>query len=212
MMAPRGAHSWAFARRFRTRSFGWKSQPAIARVREAVAEIAKVARTDPALAAEGAVLFLEKVSSALEHVDSSSGAMGTAVNRAIETLAALIARAPADDLTRDRWLERLWQAYTDDEMPYIELLGDHWGSLCATPACASRWADRLLPALRTSWADRRPGGYFRGTPLCLSSLLAAGRHQELLDLLETARHVSWVNRQWGMRALAALGRVDDAVT
>ena len=212
MMAPRGAHSWAFARRFRTRSFGWKSQPAIARIREAVAEIAKVARTDPALAAEGAVLFLEKVSPALEHVDSSSGAMGTAVNRAIETLAALIARAPADDVTRDRWLARLWQAYTDDEMPYIELLGDHWGALCATPARASQWADRLLPPLRTSWADRRPGGYFRGTPLCLSSLLAAGRYQELLDLIETAPHVWWGDRQWGVRALAALGRVDDAVT
>jgi hypothetical protein len=41
------------------------------RVAEAVAEIRKVKRKDPALAAEGAVLFLEKVSPALEHVDSS---------------------------------------------------------------------------------------------------------------------------------------------
>jgi hypothetical protein len=55
-------------------------------------------------------------------------------------------------------------------------------------------------------------GYFPGTPLCLSSLLAAGRYQELLDLLETAPHVWWGDRQWGVRALAALGRVDDAVT
>lgn len=43
-------------------------------------------RSDPVLAAEGAVLFLEKVSPALEHVDSSSGAIGTAVNHAIEEL------------------------------------------------------------------------------------------------------------------------------
>ena len=34
-----------------------------------------------AIAAEGAVLFLEKVAPALEHVDSSSGAIGSAVNR-----------------------------------------------------------------------------------------------------------------------------------
>jgi hypothetical protein len=59
---------WQFAARFRS-AFGWRSQAAIARVQEAVAEIRKVKRKDPVLAAEGAVLFLEKVSAALEHVD-----------------------------------------------------------------------------------------------------------------------------------------------
>ena len=43
---------------------------------QAVAEIKKVAKKDPVLAAEGAVAFLERVSPALEHVDSSSGAIG----------------------------------------------------------------------------------------------------------------------------------------
>jgi hypothetical protein len=71
---------WQFAGRFRRNAFGWRSQPAIQRVREAVSELRKAARSDPLLAAEGAVLFLEKVSPALEHVDSSSGAIGTAVN------------------------------------------------------------------------------------------------------------------------------------
>jgi hypothetical protein len=48
------------------------------------------------------VLFLERVSPALEHVDGSSGAIGTAVNRAIEDLVAVIARAPVDArATRD---------------------------------------------------------------------------------------------------------------
>ncbi len=68
---------WAFAGRFCAGAFGWKSQPAITRVREAVAEIPRVARGDPLLAAEGAMLFLEKVLPVLRHVDSSSGAMGT---------------------------------------------------------------------------------------------------------------------------------------
>jgi hypothetical protein len=53
-------------------------------------------RTNPVLAAEGAVLFIEKVSRALEHVDSSSGAIVTAVNRAIEELVSIIANAPVD--------------------------------------------------------------------------------------------------------------------
>jgi len=62
-------------------------------VQEAVSEIKRVRRTDSVLAAEGAVLFLEKVSPALEHIDSSSGAIGTAVNRAIEELVSVIASA-----------------------------------------------------------------------------------------------------------------------
>jgi hypothetical protein len=61
-----------------------------------VVKIRKVRRKNPVLAAEGAVLFLEKVSPALEHVDSSSEAIGNAVNRAIEALVPIIATAPAD--------------------------------------------------------------------------------------------------------------------
>ena len=76
------AHPWEFVRRFRRGAFGWKSQPAMLRVRQAVSEIKKVSRRDPGLGAEGAVRFLERVSPALEHVDSSSGAIGTAVNHA----------------------------------------------------------------------------------------------------------------------------------
>ena len=85
---PRGpAHRWEFKARFRRHAFGWKSQPAIVRIRQAVAEIRKVARKEPMLAAEGAVVFLERLSPALEHIDSSSGAIGSAVNRAISVCA-----------------------------------------------------------------------------------------------------------------------------
>jgi hypothetical protein len=80
------------------------------RIKEAVSEIKKVARKDAVLAAEGAVLFLEKLSPALEHVDSSSGAIGTAVNNAIEALVPIIAGAPANHALRDTWMERLWRA------------------------------------------------------------------------------------------------------
>jgi len=67
------AHKWEFKTRFRRHAFGWKSQPAITRVKQAVTEIKRVAKKEPVLAAEGAISFLELVSPALEHVDSSSG-------------------------------------------------------------------------------------------------------------------------------------------
>jgi hypothetical protein len=82
--APAGeTHKWEFKARCRRKAFGWRSQPAITRIRQAVAEIKKVAKKDALLAAEGAVVFLERVSPALEVVDSSSGSIGTAVDNAI---------------------------------------------------------------------------------------------------------------------------------
>jgi len=95
-MAKTQKHPWKFAAQFRHNAFGWRSQPAIQRVQEAASEIRKVRRTDPVLATEGTVLFLERVSPALAHVDSSSGAIGTAVNHAIEELVDVIAKAPAE--------------------------------------------------------------------------------------------------------------------
>jgi len=67
-MAGTAAHRWQFSARFRHHAFGWRSQPAIQRIREAVSEIRKVVRRDKLVGVEGAVLFLEKVSPALEGV------------------------------------------------------------------------------------------------------------------------------------------------
>ena len=71
-------HPWQFKTRFRRRAFGWRSQPAVQRVREAVSEIKQMTRTDRIVAADGAVTLLERMSPALEQVDSSSGAIGYA--------------------------------------------------------------------------------------------------------------------------------------
>jgi hypothetical protein len=205
-------HRWEFRPRFRRGAFGWRSQPAEKRVKEAVAEVKKMARTDPALAAEGAVLFLERVSPALEHVDSSSGALGTAVNRAVEALVPIIATAPITQRRRAALLERLFEALQDDDPPYIETLAEHWGELCASPALASKWADDLMGIVRLSWSpDPKLRGYFKGTSACLSALLAAGRHQELLDLLEAAPHAWWHYRRYGVMALVAMGHKAQAL-
>jgi hypothetical protein len=206
------AHKWAFAARFRRHAFGWRSQPAVQRVKEATAEIQRVAKKDPALAAAGAALFLEKVSPALEQVDSSSGAVGTAVNHAIETCARIIAEAPVDDRTRDQWLERLWEAHQNDAIPYIERLADYWGELCASRDRASAWADRLIGTVEAAWSpNRKPGGYFHGTIACLSALFHAGRHEELIALLDKAPFSLWHYREWGVRALTAMGRKAEAI-
>ncbi len=205
-------HKWAFAPRFRRHAFGWRSQPAVQRVREATAELQKLAKKDPALAAAGAVLFLEKVSPALEQVDSSSGAIGTAVNHAIEACARIIAEAPVDDQTRDQWLDRIWEAHQNDAIPYIERLGDYWGELCTSRKRASAWADRLIVAVEMVWGPgRKPGGYFHGTIACLSALFHAGRYEELLALMEQAPCSMWHYREWGVKALVAMGRRADAI-
>lgn len=204
------SYKWQFAQRFRRHAFGWRSDVPIQRIKEALAEIRQVARGDTVLAAEGAVKFLEKVSPALEHVDGSSGAIGTAVNRAIETLVPVIAGAQVDTVTRQAWLERLWEAIQDQGVPYIEGLSDEWDTLCVTPEIASEWADRFIDLVEHVWSEG-PGGYFAGTPICLASLYAAGRHAQLIALVDRAPFKMWHYRRWGVKALLAMGRKAEAV-
>lgn len=105
------SHAWAFRSSFRRHAFGWKgTRKAIERLNEAVAEIERMARSDPALAGEGAVLLLEKLSPAISDIDSSSGARGNAAAGVVATLAPLIAAAPVPRPVRERWLERLFDA------------------------------------------------------------------------------------------------------
>lgn len=99
-----------------------------------------------------------------------------------------------------------------DQIPYIETLGDYWGDLCGSPTVAARWADELIGLCRMAFnPDPNVRGYFHGATVCLSALLAAGRHQELLDLLAVNPRTIWHYRQYGVRALAAMGRPADAV-
>jgi hypothetical protein len=203
-------YKWDFRPRFRRNAFGWKSQPAIKRIKEAVSEIKRVARRDKVLAAEGAVLFIEKISPALERVDSSSGAIGTAVNNALAALVEVIACAPADERTRQKWLERLFEAHGADQIPYIESLAEHWGELCASPEVASRWADKLVGITRMALSpDPDLRGHFHGTTACLSAFYAAGRYDEVLDALKD--NDFWHYERWAVKALAAKGKKADAI-
>jgi len=107
-------HGWALRASLRRNAFGWSgTREAIKRLNEAVGEIERVARTDPALAGEGAVLLLEKLSPAVNQIDSSSGALGNASNGVVEGMVPLIAAAPVPRHVREKWLERLFDAIQD---------------------------------------------------------------------------------------------------
>jgi hypothetical protein len=207
-------HKWTFTSRFRRGAYGWRgSRTAVQRVKEAVTEIKGVARKDPLLGAEGGVLFLEKISPALEQVDSSLGVIGSAVNNAIDALSPIIAEAPAKNSLRKKWLKRLWKAVKEDDIPYIELLPEHWGELCGSPDLASLWADDLMTPVKVTWSPDPSlrGGYFKGTSACLSALLTAGRYKEILELLDLAPYIFWHERKWGVKALVAMGKKAEAL-
>jgi hypothetical protein len=162
------------------------------------------------LAADGAVILFERLSPALEHVDSSSGAIGTSVNNAIAELVPIIAGAPADPERRETWLARLWAAHEADEIPYVERLADYWGELCASKEVASAWADRLVGITRMALSpDKNLRGHFHGTSACLSALYRAERYAEIVDILQV--DTIWPYKRWAVRALAAMGKKSEAI-
>lgn len=210
---PRAAPTWTFAARFRRGAFGWKSDLPMQRLDEAATEIRAMVRKDPVMAADGAVRLIEKLSPAFENVDDSSGRLQAVIRDVFEQFVPLIGTVEVTAKTRKAWLERLWQAMADDEMPWIERLGDHWGALCGSPEVASTWAEELLPGLRAAWAPGAKGhGWYSGTIPCLSSLYAAGRHAELLVLLESPHTLDWWDcHRWGVKALLDHGHRHEAL-
>ncbi len=212
MATKKNKHKWTFKARFRSEAYGWKgTKLASQRLREAISEIRKVARKDPVLAGDGAVGLLERLWPALMGIDGSSGALGNAVDKAANVLVQFVIDAPAGDEIRSKWLNRLQIAVAEDGVDYLLRVRERWGELCGSAKMASRWADELLPGVLYAWApEREAHTYFSGTIMCLSSLLAAGRHEELLALLEKAPHVWWHDRLYGVRALIALGRKAEA--
>jgi hypothetical protein len=77
-------HRWAFKTRFRASAYGWHgSALAGKRLEEAVREINSVAKSDRVSAADGCVSLMERLWPALEHIDTSSGALGGAVHRTL---------------------------------------------------------------------------------------------------------------------------------
>jgi len=181
----RPERKWQFKTRFRRRAFGWKSQPAIERVRQAVIEITQVARTEPIEAAEGAVTFIERLSPGAR--ERRQFLEAPLVRPSTPSLSSCQSSPNHRSMraTRAAWLERLFDAHGADQILYIEPLAEHWGELCGSMGLASVWADRLIGVTRVALSpDKNVRGYFHGTSAWLSSLLAAARYEEILEVAE----------------------------
>ncbi len=205
-------HKWAFTARFRSRAYGWRGTGlATKRLKEAVTEIREVARTDPVLAAEGAVALMERLWPALQDIDTSSGALGNAVNRTLEQLIPMLVSAPADRIPRTKWLERVFVAMQADGVQYLSPVEDRWGEICVFPELVDEWAERLLPLVRAAWSDHGRFRFVTGDHACLSSLLELGRYRELNDLLSLRSSPFWPTDRFGAEALARQGLTDAAI-
>lgn len=123
----------------------------------------------------------------------------------------IIRDAPATAEQRDTWVQRLWRALEADQIPYIERLGDYWGELCADRERAHGWAEWLYPRAARALEGPPPDRFFVGTIPCLACLLAAGANDAVLELLARDRLGMWHYRRFGVIALAAQGRVDEAL-
>ncbi len=209
-MAP--VQKWQFKARMRARSYNWRGTAlATARLKAAVSEIKKVAKTDPVAAGGGVVSLMERIWPAFQDIDTSSGALGTAVARTLDELIPILIAAPADRATRGKWLERLFQAVQDDGVQYLTPAEDRWGEIAQYPELINDYADRLLWVVRRAWANHNGFEYVAGTAICLSCLLEAGRYAELQELLATRRSKFWSWHRFGAEALVLQGLWEAAI-
>lgn len=206
------SHKWSFKARFRRGAYGWKgTRLATQRLKEATSEIKKVAKSDPEQAGEGCVCLMERLWPSLEHIDTSSGALGGAVNHTLEALIPILIAAPGNFRTREKWLERLYQAVCDDGVDYLMPVEERWGEICVFPELANRWADYILPLLREAWGSGERGAHVCGSTLCLSCLLTTERYQELEEILSFRPYPFWYDDRFWAEALARQGRIDEAI-
>jgi hypothetical protein len=166
---------------------------------------------DPVTAGGGVVLLAEKIWPAFEQIDTSTGALGTAVQRTLEDLIPVLVEAPAEEATRAGWLERLRQAICDDGVDYLAPISDAFGRIAAFPALIHEHADRDLDLIRAAFAERTTFIHVPTGTLTLSCLLEAGRHGELLALLDLKKTRLWFDEKFAAEALVRQGREDEAL-
>ncbi len=217
-MAPRKAqpkvpaHTWAFKARFRTSAYSWRgSDLAAKRLKEAVSEIKKVAKTEPLVAAEGVISLFARIWPAFQDIDTSSGRLGGAVNRTVSSLIPILIDAPASPELREKWLEHLFQAVMDDGVQYIFEVEERWGEIAVYPELMNKYADSMLLLLRRAWSDEHAGGFVSGSSICLSCLLEVGRYDDLFEILALRKWKHWGDQRYAAEALVRQGRIDAAV-
>ena len=146
-MAAKATHKWAFKPGMRAGAYSWKSSAkAIERLKSVGSEIRAVARADPVTAAEGVIALAQRIWPAFEHIDTSSGALGTAVRSTLEELLPILINAPADVKTRAKWLEQIREAIEEDGVDYLAPIAHCFGQIAAFPALMNLHTDRCAPS------------------------------------------------------------------
>ena len=174
-------------------------------LKEAASEIRSVAKSDLVAAGDGVVSLMERIWPAFQDIDTSSGALGSAVSRTVHELIPILVDAPADHPSRSKWLERLFEAVQNDGVEYLGPVEDRWAEIAHYPDLINEYADRLIGMLRRAWADHHSFQHVIGTSICLSCLLEAGRFAELEELLATRRTKFWAWHRFGAEALVRQG-------
>lgn len=211
-MAPKTTHKWEFKSGMRASAYSWKSSAkAIERLKSASSEIRAVARFDPLAAAEGVIALAQRIWPAFEHIDTSSGALGSAVRRTLEELLPVLIEAPADEKTRAKWLDQLREAIEDDGVDYLAPIADRFGQIAAYPSLMNLHADRDLDMIAAAWSDHVRFIHLPTSKLTLSCLLEAGRYDELLALLARQKTHLWFDEKFGAEALLRQGRENDSL-
>ena len=206
------SRKWLFKNKLRARAFGWRgSKLAISRLKEAASEIRSAVKSDPVAAGDGSVWLMERIWPAFQDIDTSSGALGTAVAQTLSELIPILAGAPADHATRSKWLERLFEAVQNDGVEYLGPAEERWGEIAHYPDLINKYADRLIEMVRRAWSDHQSFQYVTGTSICLSCLLEAGRYDELQELLATRRTKFWSWHRFGAEALVRQGLWEGAI-
>lgn len=156
---------------------------------------------------------MERLWPAFQEIDTSSGALGTAVNATLAEIIPILIAAPATLKVRTAWLRRLYAAVQEDGVQYLYPAEERWGEIAVYPELMNAYADLLLPILRRVWHAEPTDHYVQvtGDTICLSCLLEAGRYEELLDLLTYARIRFWSDQRFGAEALARQGQYDAAL-
>lgn len=203
---------WEFKSKFRANAYGWRgSSLAITRLKEAAAEIKSVAKSDPVLAGDGVVSLAERIWPSLQGIDSSSGALGSAVFRTLNELIPILIAAPADHATRGKWLARLFEAVQNDGVDYLAPLEECWGEIAQYPVLMDEYTDLMLEMVRRAWADHENFSYVTGASICLSCLLERGRYDELQELLAAHGIKFWPYHRFGAEALVRQGLWEAAI-
>jgi hypothetical protein len=203
---------WEFKSKFRANAYGWRaSSLAVTRLKEAAAEIRSVAKSDPVLAGDGVVSLAERIWPSFQGIDSSSGALGSAVFRTLNELLPNLIVAPADHATRGKWLARLFEAIQNDGVDYLAPFEERWGEIAQYPDLMDEYTDIMLGTVRRAWSDHQTYSYVTGTSICLSCLLERGRYDELQELLATHRVKFWPYHRFGAEALVRQGLWEAAI-